>query len=34
MYIKLTRFDNRPVWLNAAFVVTVGDQEAPVNMSQ
>lgn len=23
MYIKLTRFDNRPVWLNAAFVVTV-----------
>ena len=23
MYIKLTRFDNRPVWVNAAFVVTV-----------
>ena len=23
MYIKLTRFDNRPVWLNASFVVTV-----------
>lgn len=23
MYIKLTRFDNRPVWINAAFVVTV-----------
>ena len=23
MYIKLTRYDNRPVWLNAAFVVTV-----------
>ena len=23
MYTKLTRFDNRPVWLNAAFVVTV-----------
>lgn len=23
MFIKLTRFDNRPVWLNAAFVVTV-----------
>ena len=23
MYIKLTRFDNRPVWLNAAFIVTV-----------
>ena len=23
MYIKLTKFDNRPVWLNAAFVVTV-----------
>ena len=23
MYIKLTRLDNRPVWLNAAFVVTV-----------
>ena len=23
MYIKLTRFDHRPVWLNAAFVVTV-----------
>ena len=23
MYIKLTRFDNRPVWLTAAFVVTV-----------
>ena len=23
LYIKLTRFDNRPVWLNAAFVVTV-----------
>ena len=23
MYIKLTRFDNRSVWLNAAFVVTV-----------
>ena len=23
MYIKLTRFDYRPVWLNAAFVVTV-----------
>lgn len=23
MYIKLTRFDNTPVWLNAAFVVTV-----------
>lgn len=23
MYIKLTRFDNRPVWLNASFIVTV-----------
>jgi len=23
MFIKLTRFDNRPVWLNAAFIVTV-----------
>ncbi len=23
MYIKLTRFDSRPIWLNAAFVVTV-----------
>lgn len=23
MYIKLTRFDNTPVWINAAFVVTV-----------
>ena len=23
MFIKLTRFDNRPVWINAAFVVTV-----------
>lgn len=23
MYIKLTRFDNRPVWINAGFVVTV-----------
>ena len=23
MYIKLTRFDNRPVWLNAVFIVTV-----------
>lgn len=23
MYIRLTKFDNRPVWLNAAFVVTV-----------
>ena len=23
MYIKLTRFDNRPVWINAAFIVTV-----------
>lgn len=23
MFIKLTRLDNRPVWLNAAFVVTV-----------
>ena len=23
MFIKLTRFDNRPVWLNAGFVVTV-----------
>ena len=23
MFIKLTRFDNRPIWLNAAFVVTV-----------
>ena len=23
MFIKLTRFDNRPVWLNASFIVTV-----------
>jgi len=23
MFIKLTRFDNRPIWLNASFVVTV-----------
>lgn len=23
MFIKLTRLDNRPVWLNAAFIVTV-----------
>jgi len=23
MFIKLTRFDNRPIWLNAAFIVTV-----------
>ena len=23
MFIKLTRLDNRPVWLNASFVVTV-----------
>ena len=23
MYIKLTKFDNRPVWLNASFIVTV-----------
>lgn len=23
MFIKLTRFDSRPVWLNAAFIVTV-----------
>lgn len=23
MYIKLTRFDNTPIWINAAFVVTV-----------
>jgi len=23
MFIKLTRFDNRPIWLNASFIVTV-----------
>ena len=23
MFITLTRFDNRPVWLNASFIVTV-----------
>ena len=23
MYIKLTKFDNTPIWLNAAFIVTV-----------
>ena len=28
MYIKLTRFDNRPVWINAAFVVTVEPRRA------
>ena len=23
MYIKLTKFDNTPIWLNAAFIVTI-----------
>jgi len=23
MFIKLTRFDNRPIWLNASFIVTI-----------
>ena len=26
MYIKLTRIDGRPIWLNASFVVTVEPQ--------
>lgn len=30
MYIKLTRFDNTPIWINASFVVTVEPRKQSV----